>query len=514
MIMNSVGSEAAKPGDLAARARDALAQPGTKPAIEFGKTIRDWAWIAHIANSLDEAMRQGRLELGESVGFIPRNRPTTIAALLGQVAAGRNLVMAYPYQSPDALAANIERLDVRAVIAAAEDFTPPVVAAARRKGVLGLALDEDAGVTRVATLEAATAPPSAPMPGEASFYILSSGTTGPPKHHRMPYRLMARQLALAEARPRDRGAAPALLYYPLPNISGLMSVLPAMLVGGYALLLDRFSVQAWRDYIVRYRPVQTGLPPAAFQMILEAQVPPKDLASVKFVGTGSSFLDPSVWRAFEARYGARILNSYGATEFAGTAVSMSPALLDKWGDRKFGSVGLPIDGGQVRIVDPETFAILSVGEVGLIEVFLPDVNEDWIRTSDLGMIDEDGFLFHRGRSDGAIMRGGFKILPNVVEEALTLHPAVAAACVVPLPDERLGEAPAAAVELLAGSPIPKPDELKEHLRRHVYATHMPVMIEVMDALPRTPSLKINRAAVLELLREKAGLKRSANQPAT
>ena len=91
-------------------------------------------------------------------------------------------------------------------------------------------------------------------------------------------------------------------------------------------------------------------------------------------------------------------------------------------------------------------------EEGLLEVLAPRIQPDWIRTSDLGVIDEDGFLFLRGRADGAIMRGGFKVLPEAIERALLLHPAVAETAVVAVPDQRVGEVPGAAIRLDPGMP--------------------------------------------------------------
>ena len=174
---------------------------------------------------------------------------------------------------------------------------------------------------------------------------------------------------------------------------------------------------------------------------------------------------------------------------------MSLELHAQWGEKKFGSVGRPIAGARLRVVDPVSGAVLEPGHQGLLEVIAPRIGPDWIRTSDLAVIDADGFLFHRGRADGAIVRGGFKLLPDVIERALTLHPAIAAAAVVGVPDARLGHVPAAVVELRARAARPTPAELEQHLRGHVYATHIPVAWRLVDTLPRTGSLKVDYAAV-------------------
>jgi acyl-coenzyme A synthetase/AMP-(fatty) acid ligase len=233
-------------------------------------------------------------------------------------------------------------------------------------------------------------------------------------------------------------------------------------------------------------------------MVLDAGIPKEDLASIKALGTGAAPLDPSVHRAFEEKYGIPILLSYGATEFGGPVTAMTADLHARWGQEKFGSVGRPIGGAQLRVIDPDTDRILPPGEEGFLEVVAPRIGPDWIRTSDVALIDQDGFLFHRGRADGAIMRGGFKILPETIERALMRHPAVAEVAVVGLADHRLGEIPAALVRFKPDAGLPDLSSLEGHLRQHVLATHVPGRWLVCTEMPRTPSQKVDRAAVRRL----------------
>jgi acyl-CoA synthetase (AMP-forming)/AMP-acid ligase II len=125
--------------------------------------------------------------------------------------------------------------------------------------------------------------------------------------------------------------------------------------------------------------------------------------------------------------------------------------------------------------------------------------EGWVRTTDLARLDAEGFLFLEGRADDAILRGGFKIAPGEVARALERHPAVREAAVVGLPDPRLGEVPAAAVELEPGAEAPGEEELLAFARERLAGYQVPVRIRVVQALPRTPSLKVSRPAVRELL---------------
>jgi acyl-CoA synthetase (AMP-forming)/AMP-acid ligase II len=126
------------------------------------------------------------------------------------------------------------------------------------------------------------------------------------------------------------------------------------------------------------------------------------------------------------------------------------------------------------------------------------ISPDWIRTTDIASIDADGFVTLHGRADGAINRGGFKVLPETVRRVLVSHPAVRDACVVGVPDTRLGQVPFAAIEVAAGMPAPSEEELKELVRRALPVYNVPVAVTVVDALPRNPALKVSLPAVAAL----------------
>ncbi|RLU03757.1 MAG: acyl--CoA ligase, partial [Ketobacter sp.] len=240
-----------------------------------------------------------------------------------------------------------------------------------------------------------------------------------------------------------------------------------------------------------------GLPPAGVQMILDADLPKEHFSSLKMIGSGSAPLDPTVHKAFEKRYGVPILLAYGATEFGGPVTSMTPDVYQEYGDNKVGSVGKAFPGVKLRIIDQDTLEEVPAGTQGILEVVSPRIGPDWIRTSDYGYLDEDGFLYLCGRSDGAIMRGGFKILPETIEKALLLHSSVAAAGVVGVPDHRLGQVPAAAIQFKTGFEATV-DELEHHLRDHIAATHIPVKWKFVEELPRTASYKVHQPSLREL----------------
>lgn len=481
---------------LAELCEQTLAIAPSRAAIEFDGEWLDWGTVQTLA-------RDVRLKLSESgagahgpVIFAPRNRPSALATLLALLADGRSVRMIYAFQSPAAIAAAIERLDAPVAIMAEEDFTPEVRAVLAAKSIAAI------GLTAMRASLIPGLENSAPRPdpiGAPQVEILTSGTTGPPKQFPIPHKVIAgfvlnQGMTMIE----DPDEPPFLMSFPIGNISGIYSVAASLLRGKRVVLLDRFSVGKWRDFVVRYRPKAGGAPPAAVAMILDADLPVEDLSSLKFFSTGAAPLDPTVQRRFEEKYGIPILLSYGATEFGGPVASMTPQLRTDWGETKFGSVGRAMPGVQLRVRDPMTDEILGPDQEGILELISPRMGQDWIRTSDIAVVDGDGFLFHRGRADGAIMRGGFKVLPETIERALLLHPAISAAGVVSVADPRVSQVPGAALELKPGMARPEVGDLEAHLRQHLPSTHIPVHWRFVETLPKNPSFKIDRPGLKRL----------------
>jgi long-chain acyl-CoA synthetase len=491
-----------KLSELAAKVLD---RDTTDTAIEFGDRSYGWGDVRALANQVIALIDASEAPANGPVVFIARSQAAAIAAFLALLRTGRTIRMVYPFQSHAGIARDITQLAPTIVVAAERDYSEEVRAAIRDRGAAAIVIREMDAQT-LHGFERSTAALPADLPSEPQIEILTSGTTGKPKPFAVRHEMLANHFVkISSAVVGDGKEAaepiPALLYYPLGNISGLFSTLPALLNGSKVIVQDRFSVKGWVDYIVRYRPASSGTPAAAVQMILDANVPLEDLASLKYFSTGAAPLDPRVQRAFEQRYNIPVLLSYGATEFGGPVTAMMPDMHAQFGEAKFGSVGKPFGGAQLRVVDAQTGALMPAGQEGLIEVISPKMGPGWIHTSDLGAIDDDGFVFLRGRADGAIMRGGFKLLPETIERALLGHPAISAAAVVGISDRRLGQVPVAAVQLKPGASTPSDAEFEAHIRELVLATHIPVKWLVVNELPKTVSLKVDRPAVGRLFQE-------------
>ena len=246
--------------------------------------------------------------------------------------------------------------------------------------------------------------------------------------------------------------------------------------------------------------------PTAMSAMMQRTVD-ADVSTIKTAFSGSSPLPGELFRRFEAATGVTVVEGYGLTE-ATCLVSCNPPE----GEKKIGSVGLPFMHTDVRILaDHGDGAVeAGTGEVGEICIASPGVwaghtyteaakNENlfhefhgrsYLRTGDLGRVDDDGYLWITGRAKDLIIRGGHNIDPAVIEEALAAHEAVAMVGAIGQPDAFAGELPCAYVELCDGASV-TPEELLRHCETHVHErAARPKHIEILDELPKTAVGKV------------------------
>jgi long-chain acyl-CoA synthetase len=477
---------------LARAASAALDSAPERRSIEYHGEWVTYGELARVAGRVRELLADCGADPRAPIAFAPRNRPSAIAALMGLIASARTIRMMYAYQSGEALAGNFVRIKASILVADAEDFSPPLIAQLRESGCVGIAITAD-GAEFAGELERVTYGTDPDAPKVPTFEMLTSGTTGPARLWPLTYELLEKRFVSGNSVISEEllSAPPILLCYPLCNISGLYSAVPAIVAGLRIVLQDRFTLDGWLDYVKRYPMPDLYLPPMGIQMMLDADVPREALGPARSVRSGMTKLPVEVQRAFEDKYGIPVVMSYGATEFGGVVIQMEYEHALEWGQRKLGSTGRAYGEAKVRVVDPASGEVLDPGQEGLLEVLVPSTGPDWTRTSDLAMIDEDEFVFILGRADSAIMRGGFKILPEAIETALVAHPDIEAAAVVGVSDRRLGQVPAALIEMKPGKPALSDAALEAHVRRHVPATHVPAYWRYVERMPRTASLKVS-----------------------
>ncbi|MFC3960722.1 class I adenylate-forming enzyme family protein [Nocardia jiangsuensis] len=481
---------------------------GAGPFVEFERRWYTGDDLSAIARATEDALARAGVGPGEAVGVLVRNRVPHAAVVLGAVARQRPLVMINSYRSAGAIAREVAELGLAAIVAGEQDWTAELRAACAAAGSAGVTAETGRTVCarHGATATAASEPdvptgrPQRVAVGNAAsgLHILTSGTTGPPKRVAIGTAALAHTvLTMTGGRTAEPDDPPELVYWPFGSI-GICQLLAVPFLGTRMVLMERFTVPEWVRAVRDYRVRRAGVQPTILRMLLDAKVPPEDLASLEYLPGGSGPLEPGLRAEFEQRYGIPLLWAYGATEFAGSVCAWTPELHRSFGQAKAGSVGRPLPGVDVRIVDPETGAEVAPGERGRLEARVAVLGPDWIRTTDLASRDADDFVTIHGRADGAINRGGFKVLPETVRVVLIRHPAVRDACVVGVPDPRLGQVPFAAVELRSGHAAPAPAELLELVREELPSHHIPVDIAVLPELPRNAAMKVRTDAVAAL----------------
>jgi acyl-coenzyme A synthetase/AMP-(fatty) acid ligase len=494
--------------DLAERIRRVIALDPEAEAILFQNERYPWRYLSNAIHEFDTALLEQGIGEGASVGLIMRNRPWHAATLAATLVTGRALVTLSPMFSDEALARDIETLGLHAVLGDEFDLARVGVhdaAASAGAMIIELIADRDAPFRVVRPMSPASR--GVLRPGIV-LEMLSSGTTGIPK--RIPLKLENLESSLAGDGAHAKSLAddslrlqssPAVIWNPIVHISGAFFVIDALYSGRRFVLMERFDARAWSDFVEQEKVRVGQLNPTAMRMILDADIAPERLSSLKVIRGGTSATPPELQIAFEDRYGVPVLTTYGATEFAGAIVGWSPDDHATYGRSHLGASGRAQPGVELRVVEPVSGNVLPFGDSGVLEVRTAQSSADpqaWIRTSDLAVLDPEGFLWIQGRVDDVIVRGGFKVHAGKVAAALEEHDRVREAAVVGLPDQRLGQVPVAVVTTTSGAESLEASELIEFVKVRLAVYEVPADIKIVDALPLTPSMKVSRPALLAL----------------
>jgi len=352
-----------------------------------------------------------------------------------------------------------------------------------------------AGATPVEDL-----PPT--QPDDTAVILYTSGTTGQPKgaeltHYNLFYNALYSRTKLLEVSTESV----ALVTLPLFHSFGQTVLQNAVLgAGGTLVLLPRFSPDDAFGLMQAHRvTVFAGVPTMYFALLHHPDAGRYDIGSLRRCISGGSAMPVEVMKAFDEKYGVNILEGYGLSE---TSPVASFNQLDR--PKKPGSIGLPIQDVEFRLVDESGKVVTETGVPGEIWIFGPNVmkgyynkpeanaaalEKGWFKTGDVATRDEDGFYFIVDRKKDMIIRGGFNVYPREVEEVLYAHPAVAEAAVVGVPHERHGEEIKAVIALKPGHQATV-DDIIEHCKQNLAAYKYPRLVEVRDALPKGATGKI------------------------
>jgi len=358
-----------------------------------------------------------------------------------------------------------------------------------------------------------------PDPHAPAGLAYTSGTTGHPKGavHSQHNLLLPGAVLVA-----TRGYGPDLRKgdcFPFTVLN--MAVLTTLLVsqaGGTSIVMDRIDAEGVAEWIRRESVTTWNGPPALLHsLVTNEQVAPADLASLQEVWTGGADCPESIRSAFADKFGLPVLATYGLSE-APTVVAIDerPGARPGPSDHRPGASGRPLPHLRVRIAGPDG-ATVAPGETGQVCISAADdryrpmlgywdrpeataeaLVDGELRTGDVGLLDEDGFLHLRDRLNLVIIRGGANVYPAEVERVLSECPGVASSAVVGVPDERLGERVAALVEPDEGTAVDL-GAMRRHLEANLARYKVPERIVVVERLPRNAMGKIVRTDLADLL---------------
>ncbi len=475
-----------------------------------GRTVTFGA-LSTMSNRLANGLAAMGVRRGDRVGIVvPQSLETGLIHLaiykLGAVA----LPLAALF-GPDALAYRLGDSDAKVVVTdpANVDKVVEAVAAAGTGAAIVVTGDGAPGHRRFDELltGSPTFEPAPTAADDPAFLIYTSGTTGPPKGALHAHRSLIGHLPGFEAyyefspRPGDVHWTPADWAW----IGGLMdSLIPSWYHGLPVVTADHdFDPQWALDLMAEQRITCSFLPPTALKMMRAAGATGDDLA-LRAVFTGGEPLGEEMLQWGRDVLGITVNEGYGQTEanlVVGNCASVWPV--------RPGSMGRALPGHDVRVLDDDGRPV--VGEEGEIAVRAPDpvfmlrywnrpdatadkYRGEWLLTGDLGVEDDDGYLWFVSRKDDVINSRGYRIGPGEIEESLMGHPAVAMCAVVGVPDDVRGQVPKAFVVLRDGH---EPSdalaaELADHVRTRLAAHEVPREVEFLDDLPRTTTGKIMR----------------------
>ncbi|HSV38291.1 MAG TPA: AMP-binding protein, partial [Nocardioidaceae bacterium] len=306
-----------------------------------------------------------------------------------------------------------------------------------------------------------------------------------------------------EVGPDDR----CLLILPLFHVNGIVvSVLTPLLAGASLVIVERFNPNTFFETIERERPTFFSAVPTIYSMLaaLPEGVRP-DTSSVRFAVCGAAPASAELLTRFEGRFGFPLVEGYGLSE-ATCASTLNPVS----GTRKTGTVGVPLPGQELRIVDPAGNEVAQ-GEDGEVVVrganvmrgYLgrPDdtaavIVDGWLRTGDVGHLDTDGYLTLVGRSKEMIIRGGENIYPKEIEDVLASDPSVLEAAVIGVPDETWGEIVVAFVQARPEATIDV-KALKARCAQSLSGYKRPKAIHIRESLPKNAVGKLDKKSLRE-----------------
>ena len=489
-----------------------------KPALIQGARTRSWGEFDAALNRVANGLLGLGLAHGDRVAVVMDNSIEMLEAMFAILRAGGVIVPLNLSVTPEGMAAMLRDSAVSAIFADAA-LVERVDAVCRELGSLlpggriahGEAADGWTGYAGWRDTQSPDNPGIRVAPDDLFNIIYSSGTTGLPKgiaHAHARRTAFARDMAISLR--LDTQARTLVTIGLYSNIS-MTSAIVTFLTGGTVCILDRFDPAAVVQAIEEQRISHVLMVPIQFQMIWDQPgFGERDLSSLRCVLSVGSPLYSDLKRRIIDRLGPILIEAYGLTEGPLTIIDGEDCA------RLLGSVGKPILGTDIRIIDdrgrevppgqdgeivgrgPHTMPFYYNNEAATAEtVWTCAQGRMWLRTGDLGRLDEDGFLYIVGRLKDMILSGGQNIYPSDIETVLITHPEVNDCAVIAIAHEKWGETPFAVVVPEPGA-SPDAESLREWVNDRVGKRQRIAGLAFQDVLPRNANGKVLKRELREI----------------
>jgi long-chain acyl-CoA synthetase len=489
--------------NLALDLREAAQMYPNRPAVRLDDTVLTYAQLDDLSARAAGWLRGRGLRPGDPVGIMAPNVPLFPVFYYGVLRAGGAVVPMNPLLKSREVAHYLGDSGARLVLAwdsaageaAGEAAAGAATAGADAVAIGGPTLAEIGAWPPVAAREMARR-----ADDDTAVILYSSGTTGTPKGAELTHANLRRNASVTATSllglgPDDVVMGCLPLFHSFGQTCGLNA---AVLSGACLTLIPRFSPAAALRVIERDRvTVFEGVPTMYVSMLGEGPGS-ADTSSLRVCVSGGAALPVEVLHGFEKAFGTVILEGYGLSETSPVAT------FNRCDNRKPGSIGLPIEGVQLKLVSVDGSGDAPPGEAGEIairghnvmkgylnrpEATAAALRGGWFHTGDLARADADGFYYIVDRKKEMIIRGGYNVYPREIEEVLYEHPAVLEAAVIGVPHPALGEEIGAAVTLRPGA-VSTPEELREYVRQRVAPYKYPRHVWLTDRLPKGPTGKL------------------------
>ncbi len=436
---------------------------------------------------------------GDRVALVNLGSALSVATIYAAARLGAATAQMNAYLTPGELGQLAELVGARVGVAGAQ------FAEGLRSVIAGPVLTEE----EVAAADGANGVGAAAV-GDAedtALVLFTSGTTGLPKPISISHSVVSDRLAYY-SKPIDPDGPQIvdMMSAPIFHIAGTLGLFISLHQGKQLVLMPKFDAGLWLALVERHRVTQTFVVPTMLRRILDhPNFSTTDLGSLRSLSYGAAAAPVDlIRRAVAALPDVDFSNTFGQTETLGAYAALTPED-HRQGDR-LNSVGRPLAGVDVKIVDPVSGEPVAPGSIGELVVRAhQNTTAEWLHTGDTGWQDADGYLYPSGRLSDTINRGGEKFGPVEVEEVLRTHPSVLDVGVVGLPDVELGERVGAVV--VVAEPV-SAETLAGYCAEQLATFKVPEYLEFADELPISVLGKLNRPALRDLLRDAPAIGRT------